>query len=149
MNIPINKDFEAEYKNNAWKGFSLHELKYIVGGIAVAAIGFAFLFFVIRLYYQLAIALSLCAMIPVMQLGFKRTENGLSTWQALKAKEYRENTSCLLYKAEEYEPYEPREIRVATGITKEELKILKRKYRKYIKAKRRRVRREMKQSGVI
>lgn len=35
MNIPINKDFEHDYRETVYKGFTLHEAKYVLAGLVL------------------------------------------------------------------------------------------------------------------
>ncbi len=104
MNIPINKDFERDYKDSAWKGYSLKELKYLVSGVAVAVLAVLFFWLKLGIPVTAAIYIGVPVGAPVIFAGFIRSKNGLSLWQNMKAIRYRRATAVLFWKAGEYDP---------------------------------------------
>lgn len=133
MNIPINKDFETEYKENAWKGFSRSEIKYGALGLAVAVISGLLLIFVWKVHYQIGIYMSVFCMAPVVAAGFWKSRNGLSLMDNYKAVRYREKTHRLVYKAREYRFVEPKEELSFHIKSKAERRKMIKNHKKYIK----------------
>lgn len=139
MNIPINVDFES-YKDNFWKGFSVHETKYIAVGLAFgAALGF-FLYFRMHLPLLICVYPSTLAVAPIAWMGMYRTENGLTMATRKKAKQYRMKTAHLCYRAREYRPEDrindctsDSPVPETAKVQKRMLKALKKNYRKYRK----------------
>lgn len=133
MNIPINKDFETTYKENAWKGYSRGELKYGALGLAVAVISGVLLIFVMKVHYQIGIYLSVFCMAPVVAAGFWKSRNGLPLTEHYKAIKYREKTQRLVYKAREYRFVEPKEELPFSGKTKAERRKMVKNHKKQVK----------------
>ena len=133
MNIPINKDFETAYKENAWKGYSRGELKYGALGLAVALISGGLLIGVLKVHYQTGIYLSVFCMAPVVAAGFWKSKNGLSLTDYYKAVKYREKTQRLVYKAREYRFVEPEEELPFPGKSKAERRKMVKDHKKYVK----------------
>lgn len=133
MNIPINKDFETEYKENAWKGFSRVELKYGALGMAVAVISGVLLIFVLKVHYQIGIYMAVFCMVPVVAAGFWKSKNGLSLTDYYKAVKYRENTHRLVYKAREYRFVVPEEDQPFLGKSKAERRKMLKNHKNYVK----------------
>lgn len=100
MNIKINKDFETEYKDELYRGFTTREAAGIAAGAAMAA-AVAFL-----LYRFAGIPLTAgiyggvsCA-VPFLASGFMSIQ-GLSPARYLKEMVYAYRTRLLVYAADE------------------------------------------------
>lgn len=130
MNIPINKDFERDYKDNAWRGFSLHELKYLAAGVCVAVILCLVLWRCVGLSVTAAIYIGIPGGCPLILAGFWRAENGLDLKGCYAASKYRKATAKLSYRAGEYQEYIPKERNFAVSPVSRRKK---RSYRKFIK----------------
>lgn len=133
MQIPINKDYAKEYRIGVWKGFTLHEVKYMVLGTAVSVVCGSILIFALGLHYQIAIPASVFLMFPVARMGFWESETGLNRMEYKKARKYRKSTAVLLNRAGECRPYEPEGWKPAEKRTKKELRAMKRRHRAFVR----------------
>ena len=104
MNIPINKDFEHDYKSSVWKGFTLVEMAHLCIGVAVAVGLCLVLWLVVKLPVVPSIYISIPVGFPILASGFWKSVNGLNLWQYRKAIRYRKATQVLHYNAGEYKP---------------------------------------------
>ena len=104
MNIPINKDFEHDYKSSVWKGFSLVEMVHLCIGVSVAVGLCLILWLVVKLPVVPSIYISIPIGFPILSSGFWKSVNGLNLWQYRKAIRYRKATRNLYSKAGEYKP---------------------------------------------
>lgn len=102
MNININKDFEKEYKDDSWRGFSMKETIHI--GIAAAVIVFCGVwgYFYMGFPLSVTIYIGLPAAAPVLLLGFYRYQ-GMGIIELLKEMRYEWKIRHLVYEAGEYE----------------------------------------------
>ena len=133
MNIPINKDFERDYKDSAWKGYSLRELKYLASGAAIAVLTVLFFWLELGIPVTAAIYIGVPMGAPVILTGFMKTKNGLSLWQNWKAARYRKATAVLFWEAGEYEPQLCREWQAGKKPVPAVSRKQKRAYRNYIR----------------
>lgn len=103
MNIPINKDFEHDYRETVFKGFTMHEAKYVFAGLVIIVSVCVFLWFFVGLSPVLAVYISVPAGAPVIIAGFWQSPNGLTLKAQMKAVKYRKATELLCYRAGEYQ----------------------------------------------
>lgn len=133
MNIPINKDFEHDYKQSFWKGFSLSEIKFMSAGIAVAVSVSGFAWLIVGLPVTASIYIGVPIAFPIILMGFYKTRNGLTPLEYLKALRYRKATAILPYQAGEYS-----EVIVALPANRKQEKKRKKKmkkdYRSFLKS---------------
>ena len=104
MNIPINKDFEHDYRETVYKGFTLHEAKYALAGLVLIVSVCLFLWRYIGISPVLAVYISVPVGAPIMIAGFWQSKNGLTLREHLAAVKYRKATAMLHYRAGEYQP---------------------------------------------
>ena len=104
MNIPINKDFEHDYKSSVWKGFTLVEMVHLCIGVAVAVGLCLVLWLVVKLPVVPSIYISIPVGFPILASGFWKSANGMNLWQYRKAIRYRKETRVLYSRAGEYKP---------------------------------------------
>lgn len=102
MNIPINKDFEHDYKSSVWKGFTLVEMVHLCIGVSVAVGLCLILWLVVKIPVVPAIYISIPVGFPILASGFWKSVNGLNLWQYRKAIRYRKATQILYSRAGEY-----------------------------------------------
>lgn len=103
MNVPINKDFITEYKNDVWKGFTFDELKYIFGGVVVIAVAWSILFFFVGIAATTAIYISLPCGMPVVIAGFFKYQGYLKLPDLIKEMSFTKRTELLIYEGEDSE----------------------------------------------
>ena len=100
MRIAVNKDIEAAYKDEFFKGFTLRETLHIAAAFAiVAGVTFALYKFA-GLSLSVGVYLGAPLGFPVIYIGFKRFQ-GLTLGEYMKEKSYRKKTAVLLYDADE------------------------------------------------
>ena len=85
MNIPINKDFEHDYRETVYKGFTLHEAKYALAGLVLIVSVCLFLWRYIGISPVLAVYISVPVGAPIMIAGFWQSKNGLTLREHLAA----------------------------------------------------------------
>lgn len=134
MNIPINKDFERNYKDTVWKGFSLKELKCVALAAAAAIIAVLFFWLGFGLPMEAAIYLGVPFAAPVIFSGFIKYENGLGPKENRAAQRYRRATARLAYQSGEYDSalcstWQKEQEYKPDSVTKQQ----KKAYRKYIR----------------
>ena len=88
MNIPINKDFEHDYRETVYKGFTLHEAKYVLAGLVLIVSVCLFLWRYIGISPVLAVYISVPVGAPIMIAGFWQSKNGLTLREHLAAEGY-------------------------------------------------------------
>lgn len=146
MNIPINKDFEHDYRETVFKGFTLHEAKYVTAGLTLMVSFCLFWWYFMGISPVLAVYISVPAGAPVVIAGFWKSQNGLTLKEHLAAVRYRKATGRLCYRAGEYKP--PAEETAARQIQKgRSLKEQKKLHRKYVRAYVRKQRKEKKRGA--
>lgn len=132
MNIPINKDFEHEYKQSFWKGFSLNEMKFMSAGIAVAVSVSGFAWLLVGVPVTASIYIGVPIAFPIILMGFYKTRNGLTLLEYLKAQRYRKATAILPYQAGEYSEVMMTEQKKEKQ-EKKRMRKMKKNYRKFLK----------------
>lgn len=105
MKLPINKDFDKEYKDDFMKGFSMREVFFLALAIATVGIIFFLLYQFLDLSTDILIYISLPFGFLVASPGFWRSKSGLSLWEYIKAKDYIDATWHLTYQSTEFDPY--------------------------------------------
>lgn len=146
MNIPINKDFEKDYKSSVWKGFSLHELISVVLGVFAAVLFCLFFWLGLGIPVIVSIYIGIPFGFPIILSGFWKTKNGLKPKDYYAAVKYRKATAMLPYLAGEYpEGWEDsKNCGQKDSIFKKKLEFWsqKRAYRKHIRRKEKERRKE-------
>ena len=87
MNININKDFEKEYKDDSWRGFSMEEV--------------LFFYYQFHLPLNMVLYLGLPPAAPILLLGFFRYY-GMRLTELMKEIWYEKKIKNLSYEAGEY-----------------------------------------------
>lgn len=101
MNIKINKDFLTEYRNDFWKGFTVHELVYVgIGGLCGAATA-ALLYFKFHLEVTLSIYTGVPVAFPIILFGFYKYQGYMPVKQLLKEMLYTYMSSEISYSSTE------------------------------------------------
>lgn len=101
MNLTINKDFLEEYKDDAWKGFSLKEIGAIIVGGLIGAGVTALLFFYAHMSPATAVYIAVPCAVPAIACGFYRYQNYLSPPQLIREAVFTWKTGHIVYEAEE------------------------------------------------
>ncbi len=70
MNVPINDDFDKEYKVEAWKGFDLREVAALGVTVGIASGVICFLRFIIGLSLTTSFYIGIIPAVPVAALAF-------------------------------------------------------------------------------
>lgn len=130
MNININKDFEREYKDDSFRGFSMKEALCIGCALCVAAVTSIFLYYRFQIPLNLVLYAGLPPAVPFLFFGFYRYQD-LSAAAFLKELFFERRTRVLSYSAGEYavkdkEPADKKEERQA----QKKKRAQKRAYRK-------------------
>lgn len=102
MQIPINKDFEKDYKDNLWKGFSMPESISILAALLCCLTVLAILYLKFGIPLDVAPYCSIPFAVPPLAAGFWKSKSGLSLKQYLNVREYVKRTKLLLYEPDEY-----------------------------------------------
>lgn len=127
MNIPINEDFEKDYKIEVWKGFDLKELISLVIGVALGGGLGCVLYFVFRLDMMISFYVGIIPALPFIFISFWKSPLGLSLPAHLETKHYQRMTRRLVVKTEEYESAKQEYLKTMAYIEDMEQKIARRK----------------------
>lgn len=100
MQIPINKDFEEEYKNELAKGFTMRELVSIVAAVLLAAGVTLLVWHLTGLAPNECVYIGLPFCVPILLAGFFKKQ-GLTLDAYLKELLYERRTRLLTYDADE------------------------------------------------
>ncbi len=100
MNIPINKDFEREYQEDVWRGFSLRQLIFLGIGVCIGASIVLFAYFYLGFPIQACVYLGVPAMAPALVAGFY-TYQGMTILEYVKVILYEKKTEVLIWEAGE------------------------------------------------
>lgn len=85
MQIPVNKDFLHEYKNEFWKGFTLPELISIGIGLSMDG-GIVYLCWkYLHMAPNNAVYIGMPAMAPAIFVGFVKIQDNVNVFQYIKA----------------------------------------------------------------
>ena len=106
MNIPINDDFERNYKIEAWKGFDLREVAAIALALGISVAISSVLVFFFQLPLMISFYIGILPAVPVVVLAFWRSPLGMSLPAHLRVLAYHRATKELWYRACEYPPAE-------------------------------------------
>ena len=101
MNIKLNKDFLTAYRNDFWKGFSIHELIYVGAGGLCGAASAALLYFKFHIDVTLSIYIGVPVAFPVILFGFYKYQGYLPVAQLLKEMLYTYQSRKLSYDSTE------------------------------------------------
>ena len=101
MNININKDFEKEYKDDSWRGFSMEEVLYIGAALGIMGAVSFFFYYQFHLPLNMVLYLGLPPAAPILLLGFFRYY-GLRLTELMKEIWYEKKIKNLSYEAGEY-----------------------------------------------
>lgn len=137
MNININKDFEKEYKDESFRGFSMKEAFWI-GAALCAAVGTS-----IYCYYRFQVPLNMVLYVgifpalPFLVMGFYRYQD-MSLAAFMKELLYERKIKKLCYVAGEYESeIQKMPDRSIKKLETKRKKAQKRSYRKMLRESRR------------
>lgn len=100
---PINDDFEKEYKNDVWKGFSLPELLTLGSALALMVGIMFFLVFGLDIDVTISLLVAMLPAVPVLMITFGKNQEGDSFWEVYQQKRYQNATRILSYECGEYE----------------------------------------------
>ena len=103
MNVPINDDFEKEYKVEAWKGFDLREVAALGITAGIAAGTACCLRFIVGLSLATSFYIGLVPAAPFALLAFFRSRTGQSLPEHLETLRYRRATEKLAWQSMEYD----------------------------------------------
>lgn len=101
MNIKLNKDFLTVYRNDFWKGFSIHELIYVGAGGLCGAASAALLYFKFHIDVTLSIYIGVPVAFPVILFGFYKYQGYLPVAGLLKEMLYTYRSRKLSYSSTE------------------------------------------------
>lgn len=102
MNIDVNKDFERDYKDDSWRGFSSKEAACIGVALAVCAGTCLALSMNFGISPENGVFPSILPAVPVLFWGFY-TSQGMSVFELLKEIRYERNIQKLTYSAGEFQ----------------------------------------------
>lgn len=102
MLIPINRDFDQEYSNDIWKGFSAKQLCYLLGAAGVSVLVSTVLYFQVKLMIQICIYAGVFSVIPIVALGFWSFQE-MSLAQFIAVYFIQKKTQFLFWIPQEYE----------------------------------------------
>ena len=106
MNIEINKDFLKEYKDDAWKGFSVREVLALISAACIGVGIDAALHLCAGMSIAAGVYIALPLTLPVMLIGFYYYQGFLSARRLLKELSYCMKTTTVLYASNEGEAAE-------------------------------------------
>ena len=136
MNIPINKDFEREYREDVWRGFSLRQLLFLGVGVCIGAGVILFVYFYLGFPIQACVYLGVPAMAPALVVGFY-TYQGMTILEYVKALLYEKNTKVLVWEAGEMICPD---LETLTKVTHAERRAKRKRRKQTVKRKRRNLR---------
>lgn len=132
MQIEINKDFETEYKDDWWKGFTFRETAIIAVAVIVSIIVCYCLYKYAGMPLEWVIYTAIPLILPILFLGFYRYQD-MTLWEFVKELLYEDDIQVLCWNAAEYEyPEIPKEKNTSKN-QKKNIRIMRRKHRKKIK----------------
>lgn len=103
MNININKDFEKEYKDDTWRGFSMKETVCIGCAVTILGViafcGYHYMGWPVNMSVYLGLPLA----VPVLLYGFYRYQ-GMTLLELYREIRYERKIQHLTFEAGEYEP---------------------------------------------
>lgn len=104
MQISINKDFEKEYPQDAFKGLTwMQTLCFAIG--MIGSVGMMFLFWIYtNLPVDIVVYISLPFLAVCMGIGFYKYQNRMTVYQWIKQMIRFEDTKLFVYQAYEMTP---------------------------------------------
>ena len=138
MNISINKDFDKEYKNDSWRGFSMQETVCIGMAFFSAVLTGGWMYYSFHIPLNAVLYAGLFPAAPFLAFGFYRYQ-GMNLFELGKELLEEKKVSCLSYEAGEYEeiPVE-REDRKKDKREKKQEEARKRNHRRKLQERRKR-----------
>ena len=112
MKLITNKDFIKEYKDDAWRGFSLKECISIAGAFGTAVVCMYFLHKFTDIPVDVCVYLAVPLAAPILGIGFYRYQE-MGPLQLLKEMNYSRKTAELAFEAEEVR--EQKRFKMKTG----------------------------------
>lgn len=100
MNININKDFEKEYKDDSWRGFSMQEVICIGIALSVAVAVSIWFYYTYHIPLNMVIYLGVPPAIPLLVYGFYRYQ-GMNLLEFIKEVREGRKVRKLFYEAGE------------------------------------------------
>lgn len=131
MNININKDFEKQYKDDAWRGFTLKEvccmLLFLLVLFSIVYVCWKWLHLPPELAAYFAVPFGL----PILCIGFLKYQ-GLTPLELVKELIFEYQTKLLIYDAEEMPkpPVFTMEPQEASGMERRKWRRLKKRHKK-------------------
>ena len=102
MNININKDFEKEYKDDSWRGFSMQEVCCIGIALSVAAAVSMWFYYNYHVPINTVIYTGVPPAIPLLVYGFYRYQ-GMNLLELIREISEERKSNKLFYEAGEAE----------------------------------------------
>ena len=102
MNININKDFEKEYKDDSWRGFSMQEVCCIGIALSVAAAVSMWFYYNYHVPLNTVIYTGVPPAIPLLVYGFYRYQ-GMNLLELIREISEERKPNKLFYEAGEAE----------------------------------------------
>lgn len=106
MEIKLNKNFEQEYKDDAWRGFSTRELLFLLLAVIQAGTEMYLAYRYLDVELSLAVYIVVPSTVPVLSIGFFKYQ-GMTPLELLKEIYYEQKTKCLVYAVGEREKIAP------------------------------------------
>lgn len=106
MEIKLNKNFEQEYKDDAWRGFSMREVIFLMIAVVQVGIEMYLLYTYLKIDLAMAVYMVVPSAIPVLSIGFFKYQ-GMTPLELLKEIYYEHKTKCLVYAVGERENVQP------------------------------------------
>lgn len=103
MQISINKDFEREYPDDTWKGFTMKQVLCILVAVTFMGLLILALFILTDWYIANIIYIGIIPFAIILGFGFYKYQNRLSVYDVLKLAVYLNKTNTLLFEANEYD----------------------------------------------
>lgn len=102
MNININKDFEKEYKDDSWRGFSMQEVCCIGIALSMAAAVSMWFYYTYHVPLNTVIYTGVPPAIPLLVYGFYRYQ-GMNLLELIREVFEEKKSNKLCYEAGEAE----------------------------------------------
>ena len=102
MNININKDFEKEYKDDSWRGFSMQEVCCIGIALSMAAAVSMWFYYTYHVPLNTVIYTGVPPAIPLLVYGFYRYQ-GMNLLELIREIREERKSNKLFYEAGEAE----------------------------------------------
>ena len=97
MNIPVNKDFKNNYKDDLWRGFSAKEVLFVVLGLITWAGVAALVNLLTPLKLNACVLIGFPVAVPVIAFGFLRPQGRLSIVEYIREIIYTNKTRTAVF----------------------------------------------------